>query len=59
MIAFKRIYEDNSINIYCNFSGEEKALTIKAKDIYLHNSPIVENAQGELILQPYQAIIFA
>ncbi|MDS0787141.1 alpha-glucosidase [Proteus vulgaris] len=59
VIAFKRTYEGNSVNIYCNFSGEKKSLTLKVKQAYLHNSPIVEDEKGNLILQPYQAIIFA
>lgn len=59
VIVFKRTYEGNSVNIYCNFSGEKKSLTLKVKQAYLHNSPIVEDEKGNLILQPYQAIIFA
>ncbi|WP_109408936.1 alpha-glucosidase [Proteus genomosp. 4] len=59
VIAFKRTYEGNSVNIYCNFNGEKKSLTLKVKQAYLHNSPIVEDEKGNLILQPYQAIIFA
>ena len=58
VIAFKRTYEGNSVNIYCNFSDEKKLLALKIKQTYLHNSPIVEDEKGNLILQPYQAIIF-
>ncbi|WP_193015819.1 glycoside hydrolase family 13 protein [Proteus sp. FME41] len=58
VIAFKRTYEGKSVNIYCNFSDDKKPLALNAAHLYLYNSPIVEDAQGNLILQPYQAIIF-
>ncbi|HEJ9660753.1 TPA: alpha-glucosidase [Proteus mirabilis] len=59
VIAFKRTHQEKSVNIYCNFSQEEKALSMSIKHLYLHNSPIVTNKQGDLVLQPYQAIIFS
>ncbi|OAT30922.1 alpha-glucosidase [Proteus myxofaciens] len=59
VIAFKRQHEGKMVNIYCNFSGEEKPLSINEQQIYLHNSPIVNDKEGKIILQPYQAIIMS
>lgn len=59
VIGFKRTYQGKSINIYCNFSGDEKPLAIGAEQVYLFNSPIVKDEKGLLVLQPYQAIILA
>ncbi|MFF1019634.1 DUF3459 domain-containing protein [Proteus mirabilis] len=59
VIAFKRTHQEKSVNIYCNFSQEEKVLSVSIEHLYLHNSPIVTNKQGDLVLQPYQAVIFS
>ncbi|HGN2348886.1 TPA: alpha-amylase family glycosyl hydrolase [Proteus mirabilis] len=59
VIAFKRTHQEKSVNIYSNFSQEEKVLSVSIEHLYLHNSPIVTNKQGDLVLQPYQAVIFS
>ena len=59
VIAFKRTYKDKSVNIYCNFSGDIKTLSVSVDKMYLCNSPIVNDDKGDLLLQPYQAIIFS
>ncbi len=58
VIAYQRVFNDKTINVITSFSKKPTPIKLEGKNIFLTNTKIVTDEKNQLILEPYQAIVF-
>ncbi|ATG15993.1 alpha-glucosidase [Providencia alcalifaciens] len=58
VIAYRRTLNSHSINIYCNFSDKPQPIRQNYAKVHLNNMATISDHNQQIILQPYQSIIF-
>ncbi|UNH29379.1 alpha-glucosidase [Moellerella wisconsensis] len=58
VIAYQRKFAGKSVNIVTNFSKNILPLPLKCHHLFLSNRELITNEKGEILLQPYQALVF-